>query len=155
MPSGSVGQDVQHPLAEWHEVGIGRGDHLPPVTAVVAGVPEAEHVREPGFPVAAVVGEGLAGPFAGDQDAATCVAEVLRAVSFALARSGPQSLAGVFRLDAVPQPVRAARRAGLVAQRLKEPVSVVALSVSLGRVAAGDVLGQVLSQVPDAPAGVS
>ena len=44
------------------------GDFLTPVAAGVVGVGHAEHVHQPGFPVAAVVGQGLARPLAGDED---------------------------------------------------------------------------------------
>ena len=83
-----------------HEVLISRSDGFPAVAAFVGGG-EVEHGQEPGFPVGAVVGEGFAGPFAGDQDAAARVAEVLAAVGLALARTRPEALAGVFGLDSV------------------------------------------------------
>ena len=82
--------------------------------------------------VGAVVGEGLAGPFAGDQDAASGVAEVLAAVGFALAVPGAQARPRVLGLDAVAQPVRAGRRARLVPQRVGEPFGVVVLGVVCG-----------------------
>ena len=87
LPSDAVGEDVQEPSAMRHEVLISGGDGFPAVPVFVGG--EVEHGQEPGFAVGAVVGEGFAGPFAGDQDPAAWVAEVLAAVGFALARSGP------------------------------------------------------------------
>jgi hypothetical protein len=68
---------------------------------------EAEGLGEPGFAVGAVVGEGFAGPFAGDQDAASGVAEVFAAVGFAFAPAGDLAGSGVLGLDAVAEPVRA------------------------------------------------
>ena len=70
------------------------------------------------FAVGAMVGEGFARPFTGDQDAATGVAEVFAAVGFAFAAPGPQSWAGVLGLDAVAEPVGAGRRAWFPAERL-------------------------------------
>ena len=118
------------------------------------GCRKIEHGHQPGFAVGAVVGEGLAGPFAADEDAASGVAEVLEAVSFAPAQAGHQLRSGVLGLDAVAEPVRARRRAGLVPERLSEPGSVGSLAVGVGGVAAGDLLGQVFGEVADAPAGV-
>jgi len=86
---------------------------------------KAEHLSQPGFPVAAVVGQGLARPFAGNQHPAPGVAEVIAAVRFPLAGTGDQAAPGVSGLDAVAQPVRAGRRARLVAERLGKPVLVV------------------------------
>jgi len=63
-------------------------DGFPGVAGGV-GCRKSEGVGEPGAAVGAVVGEGLAGPFAGDQDAASGVAEVFAAVGFAFAGSGP------------------------------------------------------------------
>src|SRR5260221_3972808 len=101
-------------------VGVGRGDTFP---GVLAGVVcrKIEGGQEPGFAAAAVVGEGLAGPLAGDQDAAPGVAEVLAAVGLAFAVAGPQAGPRVGWLDAVAQPVRARWRARLVAQRADQP----------------------------------
>ena len=124
------------------------------VGAAVVGCRKIEHGHEPGFAVGAVVGEGLAGPFAGDQDAASGVAEVLVAVGFAPAQAGDQVRAGVLGLDAVAEPVRAAGRAWLIPQSLGEPGGVIALGVGVGGVASGDLLGQVLGEVADAAAGV-
>jgi len=61
--------------------------------------------------VGAVVGQGLAGPLAGDQHAASGVAEVVAAVGFAFAGAGDETGPGVLGLDAVAEPVGAARRA--------------------------------------------
>jgi hypothetical protein len=101
-----------------------------------------------------MVGEGLAGPFAGDQDAAPGVAKVFALVSFALTVPGPQSRPRVLGLDAVAQPVRARRRARLVPQRVGQTPGVLVLGWCAGLVAVRDVLGQVLGEVADAPVGV-
>jgi hypothetical protein len=76
-------------------------------------------------------------------------------MGFALA--GPWTQAGpdILGLDAVPEPVRAGRRARLVPQRVGEPGGVVGLGVGGGLVAVAEVLGQVLGEVADAPAGVA
>ena len=105
LPVGAVGEDVQEPPAR-HESCIAGGDG----STCTAGrrLPEDRACHQPGLAVAAVVGEGLARPFAGDQDPATGVAEMLTAVGLALARPGPQASPGVLGLDAVAQPVRAA-----------------------------------------------
>src|SRR5262249_19847177 len=105
--------------------------------------------------VGAVVSEGLAGPFAGGQDAASGVAEMLGAVRLALALAGDQASTGVLGGDAVAEPVRAGGRAGFVAERVEQPRCMVCLGVGLGLVASGDVLGQVLGEVADAPLGAA
>ena len=61
----------------------------------------------------------------------------------------------VFRLDAVTEPVRAHRGARLVPERVKQPCGMVGLGAADGLVAVGDVLGQVLSQIADATAGIA
>jgi hypothetical protein len=138
-----------------HEVRVSRGDGLPAVAARVVGVGQAEHAHQPRFAVAAVVGEGLARPFAGHQHAPSGVAEVVGPVGFALAPARPHSLVGVFGLDAVAQPVRARRGARFVPQRIQQPGGVLLLGGGVGGVAAADLFGQLLGQVPDAPAGVA
>jgi len=70
---------------------------------------------------------------------------------FALATAGDQARPGVLGLDAVPQPVRASRRARLEVQRLGQPPRVGTLRVGVGLVAVAHLLGQVLGQVADAP----
>ena len=65
---------------------VGRCDDFPGVGAVDGG--GAERGQQPGFPVGPVIGQGLAGPFAGDQDPASGVAEVFAAVGFAFAVAG-------------------------------------------------------------------
>ncbi len=114
---------MEEPLGGGHVVVVAGGDGFPGVAGGV-GCREAEGFQEPGFAVGAVVGEGLAGPFAGDEDAASGVAEVLGAVGFAGAVAGPQARARVLGLDAVAQPVRAGRGAGLVSQRVGQPLGV-------------------------------
>src|ERR1017187_2429528 len=104
-------------------------------------------------PVARRSAQGLAGPFAGDQDAASGVAEVLAAVGFAFAAARAQVRPGVLGLDAVAEPVRAGRRARFVPECIGEPCGVGGLSVGGGLVAVADVVGQVFSEVADAPAG--
>ena len=74
MPALPVGDDVQHALGGWHVVGVAGGDGLPGVAAGV-GLGDAEGGQEPCLAVGAVVGEGLAGPLAGDQDAAPRIAQ--------------------------------------------------------------------------------
>ena len=125
-------------------------DGLPGVPARV-GCRKIQGLQKPGFPVGAVVGEGLAGPLAGDQDAASRVAEVFAAVSFAPAAPRPQVRPGVLGLDAVAQPVSAGRRARLVPQRVGEPGCVCVLGGSVRLVAVADVLGQVLGEIANAP----
>jgi hypothetical protein len=49
-----------------------------------------------------VVGEGFAGPFAGDQDTPSGVSEVLVPVGFAPAQAGDESGPRVLGLDAGP-----------------------------------------------------
>src|SRR6266567_6773054 len=110
MPFLAVGDDVQESLCGWHVVGVAGDDGLPGVAARV-GLRDAERLQEPGLSVGAVIGEGLAGPFAGDQHAPPGVAEVLTAVGFALAGPRAQAGTGVAWLDAVAEPVRAGRRA--------------------------------------------
>ena len=75
-------------------------------------------------------------------------------MGLALAGAGDQAGPGVLGLDAVPQPVRARRRARLIPQRVGEPFHVLALGVGVGLVAVAELLGQVLGQVADAPGGV-
>ena len=154
MPSLPVGDDVQEPLGVGHVVGVAGGDGFPGVAGRVGGG-EPEGGDEPVAPVGPMVGQGLAGPFAGDQDAAPGVAEVFAAVGFALTVPGAQSRAGILGLDAVAQPVRTGRRARLIAQRVGQPFGVLMLGGGAGPVAVGDVLGQVLGEVADAAVGVT
>ncbi len=93
LPGGAVGQDVHESLGEWHVVTVGGGDALPLACRGVVGGVEVEHGHEPGLAGGAVVGEGLAGPFAADEDAASGVAEVLVAVGFTSAETGDQARA--------------------------------------------------------------
>src|ERR1022692_1156060 len=93
LPSGAVGEDVQEPPAVRHEVLITGSDPVPAV-AVVLGCRKIQHGQEPGFTVAAVVGEGLAGPFTGDQDTAARVAEGPAAGGLAFACAGAHSFPG-------------------------------------------------------------
>ena len=109
LPSCPVGEDVQERRDWWQVVGVGGGDALPGVPAGVGGCGKAEGFQEPGLAVAPVIVECLAGPAAGDQDAASGVAEVVGVVGFALAVPGAQAGAWVVRGDAVAQPVRAGR----------------------------------------------
>src|SRR5215467_3312959 len=90
-----------------------------------AGRPSARQTASRG----AVVGQGLAGPFAGDQDAAAGVAAVLGPVRLALALARDERGPGVLRLDPVAEPVRARRRAGLIPQGFGQPVRVRPLCV--------------------------
>jgi hypothetical protein len=149
----AVGDDMQEPLAGWHVVGVAGFDGFPGVAAGVS-CRKSEHPGEPGLAVGAVVGQGLAGPLAGDQDPAPGVAEVLPAVGFAFAAARPQVRPWVLGLDAVAEPVGADRRARFVPECVGEPCGVGGLGVGGGLVTVADVLGQVLGEVADAPAGV-
>ena len=153
VPFLTVGDDVQESLAVGHVVRVARLDRFPGVPAEV-GCRKTEHPGQPGFAVGAVIGQGLAGPLAGDQDAAPGVAEVLAAVGLALAGARSQAGPGVLGLDAVAEPVRAGRRARFVPQRVGQPSGVVGLGVGGGLVAVAELLGQVLGEVADAPAGI-
>ena len=95
MPSLAVGDDVQQSLAVGHVVGITGGDGCPGIPGGVVGR-DTERGQEPGLAVGAVVGEGLAGPFAGDQNAAARVAEVLAAVGLARQCPGRRPECGFF-----------------------------------------------------------
>ena len=121
---------MQQPLLGWQVVVVGRGDLDPGVTGRV-GLVQTKGFNQPGLAVGAVIGEGLAGPLAGDQDAPSGVAAVLGPVRLALARGGDQTWPGVLGLDAVAEPVRTGRRARLIAKRLGEPVRVRPLRASL------------------------
>ena len=88
-----VGDDVQQPLPGGHVVLVPRLDQLPGVPVRI-GCRKTEGFSQPVLPVGAVVGQCLAGPFAGGQHAAAGVAEVFAAVRLALARpraAGPSS----------------------------------------------------------------
>ena len=146
MPLNAVGDDVQEPLPVGHVVWIAGRDRFPGVPGRVC-CRKPERAGQPGPPVGAVVGQGLAGPLAGDQDAAPGVAEVLAAVGLALAGPGPQARPGVARLDAVAEPVRACRRARLVPQRPGEPGGVVGLVVGGDLVAVAEVLGLICPEL--------
>ena len=113
-----------------HVIRIARRDGFPGVPGRV-GCRNTERRQQPLFPVGAVVGQRLAGPLAGDQDPAPGVAEVIGVVGLALAAAGGQAGPGVLGLDAVPEPVRAPRRARLVPQRLRQPRRVGPLGVGL------------------------
>ena len=84
LPADPVGDDVQQPLCGGHVVVVAGGDGFPGVAGRV-GCRKAEGLGQPVLAVGAVVGEGLAGPLAGDQHAAAGVAEVFAAVGLALA----------------------------------------------------------------------
>ena len=75
-------------------------------------------------------------------------------MGLALAAAGDQAGPGVLGLDAVAKPVRAPRRARLEPQRLSQAGRVRPLRVCVRLVAVADLLGEVLGQVPNAPAGV-
>jgi hypothetical protein len=107
-PSGAFVQDVQEPPGRVPAVAVAGGDAFPPVPLRL-GCRKTEHRYQPGFAVGAVVGQGLAGPLAGDQDAASGVAEVVAAVGFAFALARDQAGPGVLGGDAVAEPVRARR----------------------------------------------
>jgi hypothetical protein len=100
-----------------------------------------------------VFGEGLAGPVAGDQNAAAATAEVFAVVRLRAAAAGDEAGSGLVGLDAVTQPVRAERRAGQSAQLGVQPVDV--RFSGRGRVLIAERIGnglcEVLRQVPDGP----
>ena len=144
---------MQEPLAVGHVVVVARLDRFPGVPGWV-GCRKTEHPGQPGAPVGPVVGQRLAGPLARHQDAPPGVAEVLAAVGLALAGPRLQARPGVAWLDAVAEPVRAGRRARFVPQRVGEPGGMAGLGASGGLVAVAEVLGQVLGEVADAPAGI-
>ena len=103
-----------------------------------------------------VFGEGLAGPVAGDEDAAAADAEVLSVVGLARASAGDEAGARLVGLDAVAQPVRTAGRARQPSQLGMQPVDVL-LPGGGGVVVAervGDGFGEVLGQVADGPVRV-
>ena len=127
LPSGAVGDDMQQPPGMVQVVRVGRGDRFPGVPGRV-GCRNTERPQQPVLAVGAVVGQRLAGPLARDKHPAPGVAEVIGVVSLALAPAGGQARPGVLGLDAVPQPVRAPRRARLVPQRVSQPGGVVVLS---------------------------
>ena len=110
VPVLAVGQDVQQAAGVFHVIRVAGCDGFPGVAGGVGGG-LAEGGQQPVLPVGAVVGEGFAGPFAGDQDPVARVAEVFAAVGFAFARAGGQAGSGVFGLDAVAEPVGASWRA--------------------------------------------
>ncbi len=108
MPVLAVGDDVQEAPGVFHVVGVAGCDGFPGVASWVNGC-LTEGGQEPGFAVGAVVGEGFARPFAGDEHPASGVAEVFAAVGFAFASARGQAGPGVFGLDAVTEPVGAPR----------------------------------------------
>jgi hypothetical protein len=81
-----------------HGVGVGGLDALEGVPAGL-GCRKVEHSDEPGFAVGTVIGEGFAGPFAGDQDAPSGVAEVGGLVGFAPALTGDKRGYAALRRD--------------------------------------------------------
>jgi len=90
LPLDAVGDDVQEALPVGHVVRVAGLDRLPGVPGRVS-CREPERAGQPGPPVGPVVGQGLAGPLAGDQDAPPGVAEVFAAVGLALAGARPQA----------------------------------------------------------------
>src|SRR6201999_4493126 len=110
LPSLAIRDDMQEPPRGFHVVGVAGLDRFPG-GAGGAGCRNTESLGEPVLAVGAVVGQGLARPAARGQDAASGVAEVGLVVGFALAAAGDQAGAGVLGLDAVAEPVGAARRA--------------------------------------------
>ena len=136
-----------------HVIRVARGDGFPGVPGRV-GCRNTERTQQPVLAVGPVVGQGLAGPLARDQHPPPGIAQMIGVMGFALAPAGSLAGPGVLGLDAVPQPVRAGRRARLVAQCPGQPGRVGALRAGVGLVAVGDLLGQVLGEVADSPGGV-
>ena len=93
-----------------------------------------------------MVGEGLAGPFPGDQDTASGVAEVLAAMALPSTAARTQTFARILWRDAVTEPVRAGWRARLITESVGELVGVVGLPVGGGLLAVAELLGQVLGR---------
>ena len=110
-PSCAVGQYLQEPVSCRKAVRIARGDAIPAVVRLV-NCRKIQHRHEPGLPVSAMVGQGLAGPFAGDQDAPAGEAKVLGPVGFALAQARDQPRSRVFGLDTVAELHPGHRRPG-------------------------------------------
>src|SRR6185312_4915598 len=103
---------------------VSRRDGFPGVPGRV-GCRNTEGAQEPFLAVGAVIGQGLAGPLAGDQDPPPGVAEMIGIVGLALAPAGSLAGPGVLGLNAVPEPVGAPGRARLEPQRLGQPGGVV------------------------------
>jgi hypothetical protein len=153
LPSSPVSDGVQQSPRVVHVVRVARGNGFPGVPGRV-GCRNIERLQEPVLAVGAVVGQRLAGPLARDQHPAPGIAEVIGVMGLALAPAGDQARPGTLGLDAVPQPVRAPRRARLIPHSLSQPGRVLLLGAGGGLVAAADVLGEVLGQVADAPGRV-
>ena len=131
---------MQHPLRVVQVVRVAGRNGFPGVAGRVS-CRKAERLQEPLLAVGAVVGQGLAGPLAGDEHPAPGVAKVICIVGLALAPAGGQAGPGVLGLDAVAQPVCAGRRARLVPQRLGEPGRMRPLRVCFRLVAVPDLFG--------------
>nr|WP_305786198.1 hypothetical protein [Actinoplanes lichenis] len=112
-------QRPQEPVFERRQVGVAVSGHLPcegrwrrllRVGGRRGGrlIADAEQRLDPGVCVGAVVGEGLAGPVAGDEDAPAADAEGGLLVNPALAVAGSQLAVCLFGLDGVEQPIGAA-----------------------------------------------
>src|SRR5437868_7023015 len=86
------------------------------------GVGAGEDGAQPGLVVGAVIGEGFAGPVAGDEDAAAGEAEGAALVDFAGTVSGYQAGFGLLGLYPVEQPVGAGGGAGQGGEFGVEPV---------------------------------
>ena len=153
MPLDAVGDDVQEPLPVRHVIRVAGLDRFPGVPGRV-GCRKPERAGQPSPAIGPVVGQRLTRPLAGDQDTAPGITEVLAAMSLALAGTRPQARPGVARLDAVAKPVRAGRGTRLIPQRIGEPGGMLGLGVGCGLVAVANMLGQVLGEVADAPAGI-
>jgi hypothetical protein len=113
LPSGTVGDRVQHPPGVIQVLRVAWGDGFPGIAGRVS-CRNTERPQQPVLPVGAVIGQRLAGPLARDQHPAPGITEVIGIVGLALAPAGDQARPGVLGLDAVPEPVRAGRRARLI-----------------------------------------
>src|SRR5262245_8047682 len=98
-----------------------------------------------------MVGEGFAGPVAGDEHAAAADAKGGLLVYAAFAVAGFEFGVCILRLHAVEEPVRAPVGAWGGLQFAPEPVVVVALRVADGGVAVCGGLGEVFGDVADGP----
>ncbi len=153
LPLEPVGDGAQESRASWHVIVVVRLDLLPAIAGGV-GCRNTEHLGQPRMPVAAVIGQRLARPFARDQHPPPGITQMVVTVSLALAGTRHQAGPGVLGLDAIAQPVRARWRARLIAQRVGEAFHVLTRGVSVRLMAVAELLGQVLGQISDTPGGV-
>ena len=137
-PYGALRDDEQELPIERAHVRITGAHRLPGVPVRVGRLRRvAEQVQHPVPAVGPVVAQRLPGPLPRDEDPPAGIAEVFGPMRPAPTRAGPETVAGVARLDPVPEPVRAALRTRLPAQDVQEPSQVLALPIGLGSMAVG------------------